>query len=158
MNVAGGVEVESVSELRVHSDRFGDFTVPEDKVLTLPEGLIGFPNYHSFVVMEHPTPSLLRWLLCLDAPDLAFAVADPSDFFPDYRVWPHEELDGLGLERADDVAVLAIITIPGDPSAMSANLMAPVVVNVGTRVARQIILDNGLYSTRHPLLGPSVQG
>jgi len=152
MSVAGEVGVASVGEVRVHSDRFGDFTVPEDRVLNLPDGLIGFPQCCRFVIMEHPRPSLLRWLLCLDEPDLAFAVADPLDFFPEYKVWPHEELEELGLERAEDLAVLTIITVPSDPSAMSANLMAPVVINAGTRVARQIIIDNGLYSTRHPLL------
>jgi len=154
---ATGEVVVPVNEVRVHSDRFGDFTVSEDRILTVPEGLIGFPGYCKFVVMEHPAPSLLSWLLCLDEPDVAFAIADPSDFFPDYQVSPHEELEALGLEDAEDLVVLAIVTIPSDPSEMSANLMAPLVVNARTRVARQIILDDGRYSTRHPLLAAAVE-
>lgn len=147
--------MEATEQLRVLSERFGEFTVPADQVLTLQEGLIGFPEYHRFVVMEHPSPSLLRWLLCIDEPNLAFAVADPTDFFPSYQLGRHEEIEALGIETADDLAVLSIVSIPGDPAAMSANLMAPVVVNVRTRVGRQVILENGLYSTRHRLLRPA---
>jgi flagellar assembly factor FliW len=154
MNAGREGGVEPTQELRIQSERFGEFTVPADQVLTLQEGLIGFPNYRRFVVMEHPSPSLLRWLLCIDDPNLAFAVADPTDFFPSYQLGRHEEIEALGVESADDLAVFAIVTIPGDPAAMSANLMAPVIVNVRTRIGRQVILENGLYSTRHRLLQP----
>jgi flagellar assembly factor FliW len=158
MNPAVQVVVPSVNDVQVRSVRFGAFAVPEDKIIRFPEGLIGFPNYHSFVIMEHPRPSLLRWLLCLDEPDLAFAVADPTDFFGEYHIWPHEELRPLGLESAEDLAVFTIVTIPRDHlTGMSANLMAPVAVNVRTRDARQVILDNGRYSTRHLLLAAPVK-
>jgi flagellar assembly factor FliW len=155
MNAVREGEVQPTEQLRIHSERFGEFTVPSEQVLTLQDGLIGFPDHRRFVVMEHPTPSLLRWLLCVDEPNLAFAVADPADFFPTYQLGRHEEIEALGVESADDLAVFTIVTIPGDPAAMSANLMAPVVVNVRTRMGRQVILENGLYSTRHRLLQPS---
>jgi flagellar assembly factor FliW len=158
MNAAVQVVVPSVTDVQVRSVRFGAFAVPEDKIIRFPEGLIGFPDYHSFVIMEHPTPSLLRWLLCLDEPNLAFAVADPSDFFDEYHIWPHKELQALGLESTEDLAVFTIVTIPRDRlTGMSANLMAPVVVNVRTRDGRQVILDNGLYSTRHLLLAAPLE-
>jgi flagellar assembly factor FliW len=147
--------VEATEQLRVFSERFGEFAVPSDQVLTLQEGLIGFPEYHRFVVMEHPSPSMLRWLLCIDEPNLAFAVADPADFFPSYQLGRHEEIEALEIETAEDLAVFSIVSIPADPAAMSANLMAPVVVNVRTRTGRQVILENGLYSTRHRLLQPA---
>jgi flagellar assembly factor FliW len=136
--------------VEVRSVRFGTFTVPESQILWFPEGLIGFPAHHRFVIMEHTRPSLLRWLLCVDEPELAFAIVDPADFFPDYRIDPH----GLtGAPPTEDLAVCAIVTIPRrHPAGMSANLMAPVVVHVGTRVARQLVLEDGTYCTSHPLL------
>ena len=145
---------------QVHSNRFGHFTVPEEQVLRFPEGLIGFPDYHKFVIMEHPTPNPLRWLLCLDEPDLAFAVADPDDFFAGSEVWPQEQMQafGVGVDGSDDIAVFAIVTIPSEhPSGMSVNLMAPIVVNVRTRIAYQVILDTDLCSTRHLLLGEPIE-
>jgi flagellar assembly factor FliW len=150
MNVASEAAAPQRPAVEVHSARFGTFAVPADRVLRFAEGLIGFPDYHRFVIVEHTRPGPLRWLLCLDEPELAFAVVDPAEFFPDYRVDAHGCL-GVSAER--DVAVFAIVTIPRDyPIGMSANLMAPVVVDVDTREARQVILDDGSYSTRHPLL------
>ena len=144
--MAGGAEI------RVHSGRFGDFVVPEKQLLSFPDGLVGFPSCSRFVILEHRTPSVLRWLLCVDEPNLAFAVVDPADFFDDYSVSGCEALDVLGLETEDDLALLAIVTIPEDPVSMSANLMAPVAVNARTRVAHQIVLDDDRYSPRHLLL------
>jgi flagellar assembly factor FliW len=150
MTVASEPLASSRASVEVHSSRFGSFAVPTDRVLRFPEGLVGFPNYHRFVIVEHTRPGPLRWLLCLDEPDLAFAVADPAEFFPDYGA---EALGCADLGHRDDLVVFAIVTIPRErPVAMSANLMAPLVVNVGTREARQVILDTDLYSTRHLLL------
>lgn len=155
MNVASEVATPQRTAVEVHSTRFGSFAVPADRVLRFAEGLIGFPDYHRFVIVEHTRPGPLRWLLCLDEPELAFAVVDPAEFFPDYRVDAHACL-GVPAER--DVAVFAIVTIPRTyPVGMSANLMAPVVVDVETREARQVILDDGTYSTRHPLLPGSTR-
>ena len=42
-----------------------------------------------------------------------------------------------------DVALFVIVTIPSDPTAMTVNLMAPVVVDVRTRRSRQLVLEDG---------------
>jgi len=155
MNLASEVAAPPREVVEVHSTRFGAFAVPADRVLWFAEGLVGFPDYHRFVIMEHTRPGPLRWLLCLDEPELAFAVVDPAEFFPDYRV---DARGCLGCAPDEDVVVFAIVTIPrAYPGGMSANLMAPVVVNVGTRAARQMILDDGAYSTRHPLLPHAIR-
>jgi flagellar assembly factor FliW len=39
---------------------------------------------------------------------------------------------------------------------MTVDLLAPLVIDWATRTGRQIVLDSGRYSTRHPLL-PSVE-
>jgi flagellar assembly factor FliW len=46
------------------------------------------------------------------------------------------------------------VTIPKNPLEMTANLMAPLVVDCRSRVGRQLVLDTGRFSTRHPLLPP----
>ncbi len=145
----GGEELtlpSGANTIAVRSARFGSFDLPVSSVLRFPDGLVGFPDYHVFVIMEHASASPLRWLLCLDEPELAFAIVDPADFFTNYD-------PGTVEADAVDVAVFAIVTIPADkPAALSANLMAPVVVDIRTRVAHQLVLDDGRYSTRHSLL------
>ena len=46
-----------------------------------------------------------------------------------------------------------LLTVPaGDPHGITANLMAPVLINPTTRHARQVIVNNDDYGLRHRLL------
>jgi flagellar assembly factor FliW len=54
--------------------------------------------------------------------------------------------------QREDVAVLAIVTVPANALEMTVNLMAPLLVDCRTRTGRQLVIDTGRYSTRHPIL------
>jgi flagellar assembly factor FliW len=134
----------------VVSRRFGAYEVPADRVLHFPEGLIGFPGARRFALLDSTRPgSPFRRLLCLDDPELGFVVCDPASLWPGYAAAlpPYEG-------GAENLAVLALVTIPQKPMEMTANLMAPLVVDPRTRVGRQLVLDTGRLSTRHPILPP----
>lgn len=136
----------------LRSQRFGNYDVPASRVLHLSEGLIGFPTARRFALLDSSRPdSPFRCLVCLDLPELGFVVCDPI------RLWP-EYADDVPLPPgscAEDVAVLAIVTVPRDPRAMTANLMAPLVIDSRSRVGGQVVLDSDRYGTRHPLLAPT---
>jgi flagellar assembly factor FliW len=88
-------------------------------------------------------------LRCLQAPDVRFLVAAPMAFFPDYSF----ELDEaavaeLGLNTAEEAMVLVVLTVGADPASTTANLLAPVVVNVRNRSAAQVILSGTDWPVR----------
>jgi flagellar assembly factor FliW len=125
----------------VRSQRFGSFEVPAASLLHVPQGLVGFPELHRYVVLDHRPGSPFKWLLSLDDPELAFAVGNPGELVADYD--PPLELAARLLETdPGEIAFFVIVTIPPDPTRMTVNLMAPVVVDMRTRRARQIVLDN----------------
>ena len=64
--------------IHVRSVRFGDFEVAADRVLHFPEGLIGFPRARRFVILDHRPGSPFKWMLCLEQPEVAFAVVEPE--------------------------------------------------------------------------------
>ena len=128
--------------ISVRSSRFGELEVPADRVLHFPQGLIGFPKARRFVILDHRPGSPFKWMLCLEQPDLAFAVAEPARMVPDYEAPLALAARTLGTDPAD-VALFVIVTIPPDPTAMTVNLMAPVVVDVRTRRSRQLVLEDG---------------
>jgi flagellar assembly factor FliW len=137
--------------VHVVSRRFGTFEVPADRVLRFPHGLIGFPEARRFVILEHRPTSPFKWMLCVDDPELAFAVADPAELVAGYRPPIEAAARLLGIEPGE-VGVLVIVTIPPEPSGMTVNLMAPVAVDLRTRQARQIVLEGGRLDARHPVL------
>lgn len=142
--------VETAEPIPVRSRRFGTYDVPVDRLLQFPEGLIGFPQARRFALLDATrSDAPFRRLLCVDEPELGFVVCDPEALWPGYgaALPPYEG-------GRENLAVLAIITIPKNPLEMTANLMAPLVVDCRTRVGRQLVLDTGRFSTRHPLLPP----
>ncbi len=57
----------------------------------------------------------------------------------------------LGLKSSEGIRTFSIITIPNDPTMMTANLKAPVVINVTTRVARQCVLQDNSLAIREAI-------
>ena len=54
--------------------------------------------------------------------------------------------------KTPDLAFLMILTLSGtEIRDLTANLMAPIVVNAKTRRAKQIVLDRSPYTTKHRL-------
>ncbi len=135
--------------VRFENYRFGEVEVREADLLHFP-GLPGFPDARRFVVMEHDCDSPFAWLVCVDDPDLAFAIANPWDFFPDYRPpLGLQQLRAVGVEAPDDLEILVIANVGRD--AISLNLAAPLLCNPRTRQAMQAILEKSPYSAREPL-------
>jgi flagellar assembly factor FliW len=123
--------------------------VPVERVLNFPDGLVGFREAHRFALLESSRAgSPFSCLVSLDFPELGFVVCDPIQLWPGYGA----DLPPLAEGRVEDRAALAIVTVPGNAHEMTANLMAPLVVDCRSRTGRQVVLDTGRYSTRHTLL------
>jgi flagellar assembly factor FliW len=143
--------VTAAETIHVASRRFGTYDVPADRVLTLPDGLVGLPDARRFALLEPTSAGApFRFMICLDQPDLGFVVCDPEAFAPGYRARLPKSAGATGA----DTAVLALVTVPANPREMTANLMAPLVVDCATREGRQFVIDAPDLSTRHPLLAP----
>lgn len=139
--------------MRIQTTRFGEVEINDAAILTFPQGLYGFEQRRQFCLIDHRPDSPLKWLQSVEDPALAFVVMNPFEYFPDYEVLiPDDEADELELTDPNQTIVLTIVAIPGDPYQMTANLIAPLVINGDTKRARQIILSGKRYSTKHRLL------
>jgi flagellar assembly factor FliW len=138
----------------VKTRNFGSLEVRSDQILCLQPGLLGFTQYHRYVLIEHHREAPFLWLQCLDNPDLAFVVVDPRGLLSDYQPFLLTKvMSEMEVERPEDFKVLVILTIPpGKPQEMTANLMGPVVINLKTRQGRQLVLEDSHYSHKHRVL------
>ena len=71
---------------RVVETRLGRMSLPEDRVLTFPRGLIGFMGHREFTLIQIRDDSPFLILQSLDDPKLGLLVADPYTFMTDYEV------------------------------------------------------------------------
>ncbi|HEY8493207.1 MAG TPA: flagellar assembly protein FliW [Myxococcota bacterium] len=137
--------------VRIRSARFGEIEAQAAELIEFP-GLPGFPAARRFLVRRHDQGDGLGWLLCADDPELAFVVASPWTFVPDYapEVAPRW-LRALGAERAEELEWLALATV--DETGVALNLAAPLLIHPRTRRGMQVILD-GDYPLRERVLPP----
>lgn len=131
----------------IESDQLGTVDVDESKIVSVPDGLLGFPDIVRFAVVDAGDDATYFWLQAVDDPQLAFLAAVPWSFFPDYApVLSDADQEALGLTRPEDAALFCLLTITDE--AVTANLLGPLVVNTATGVGRQVVLGDSDYSTR----------
>lgn len=144
----------SAETVVIESRRFGRIEVDAAQVIHLP-GLPGFPQARRFVLCGHDRGDAFGWLISVDIEDLAFVVADPWVWFPDYVAdLDSRHLRSLGVDSATALEALVIATISAD--GVTLNLAAPLLVNPQTRSGQQVILERGEYGTRESIPKPEV--
>ena len=138
--------------MQCRSTRFGVCEIQNESVLTFPSGILGFPDCHRYVILDHDTDAPFKWLQSLDEPGLAFVILDPVYFHPDYDVQvPHEALLEVDGNDNEELIVSVLLTIPSnDPTGITANLRGPLLMNPRTKLCKQLILSDS-YPTRFPL-------
>lgn len=136
----------------ITTSRFGQVELKEQDVLTFSEGLLGFSELRQFVLLDDPNDEIFAWLQSCEAPTIAFPVLEPELFAPNYKVsLTKGDLEALNLKNQEGVRYFSIVTIPDDPTEMTANLKAPVVINVAARKARQCVLQDNNLAIREPI-------
>ncbi len=133
----------------VETTRFGSIVVEDKDIVTFPEGMLGFSKIHQYVLVERVDDSLFLWLQAVKKPSVAFPLLEPQIFEVNYNVQlVEEDRNVLKLESLNCAKVFSIVTIPTDPTKMTANLRAPIVINLKTRFAKQVILEKADYPIR----------
>lgn len=141
--------------MNINTARFGALDIDEKKIITMPEGMLGFAEKR-FFLLTPPNLGPFCWLQAVDNPDLAFVVVDTKNSVPDYTLrLTAEEFERLQLTENSEAIFLAIVTMASDPFAITVNLQGPIVLNPERMIAKQIVLEGGKYSTKHPFFQPA---
>jgi len=129
----------------LRTTRFGTLNVNSDDVISAPCGLPGLEDCRQWVLLADGVNESLGWLQSVTRPETALPVVSPRRFVPQYRFRAYRsELAPLELAGLDEAHVLTIVS--ESDGRLTLNLKAPIVVNVRTRVARQIVTNDD-----HPL-------
>ena len=125
---------------------FGDVTISDDKMISFPNGIVGFPDLKDFALIhdeEQGDQAGIRWMQSVQEPNFAMPVINPLVVKEDYDPMVDDELLAV-IGKGENILVLTTITVPTDLSKMSVNLKAPFVINVDTRKAVQVVLEDDL--------------
>ncbi len=148
--------------MKIDSPHFGALEIDPAKTIEFPQGLPGFEHCHRFSLLHQEGADLpiVYALLSLDDPAVAFSVSDPGLFGFNYQLTlSDEEVTLIGLSSPDEAAVVVILRRPdldsasgsGSQARVTANVMAPIVINTRTRLAlQQVIARVGFDVTFRP--------
>ncbi len=132
---------------------FGVLPYEPSAVLEFPEGLPAFEDEHRFILIDRQDLKPLVFLQSLDSPGLCFLTVPVGVVAADYSLELAEENTALSVPRkpeiGKDVACLVIVTLR--PTGPTANLLAPVVIDLKNLRAIQAVMPGSSYSIQHPL-------
>jgi flagellar assembly factor FliW len=141
----------------IETKYFGTVPCGEESCFDFPFGIPAFENERSFLRLESPAHYPLLFLQSVTTPALCFIALAVLAAAPDYQlaVSP-EDLAALDLPAGrqprigSEVMVVTLLSIRENAPA-TANLLAPIVINMANRKALQAIRPDSLYSHEHPL-------
>lgn len=137
--------------MEVRTTRFGVIDIAEDRVITFPKGMLGFPDKTRYCLLEPGEDALFFWLQSVDDPNLAFVVTDPTFFVPEFSVPIRpEQMEDLSLGKLEDAQVFVIVNKVDEQ--LTGNLQGPLIINTLTKNGEQLVLADKRWTTRHPLM------
>lgn len=136
--------------MKVNTSRFGEIEVPDESLITFPEGIIGFKDAKGFIIFDCGDQGVFKWLQSTTIPELAFVICEAALVVADYQIMiSPKDRETLQMQSATDAAVCLILVIPDDPQETTANLLGPIVMNAASRIGMQLVVVNPEYSARH---------
>lgn len=143
---------EDVETSSIPSDSEDEATF--GRPVIFPAGLPGFPFLRRFQLVTNPsfTPPF-ELLASEEDPTIGFYLVDPALIDPDYAPDISEaDQTEVGARPDDDLSLRAIVTVGQDSQEATANLAAPLVLNLSVGLGCQAILEQSQYSLRTPLV------
>ena len=142
---------------QLNTKNFGPMEFREDSVFLFAQGLPAFEHEKEFVPIEDPATAGLVYLQSVHTRDLCFLAFPVGAVDPHYQLQVgSDDLSSLGLDTGcqprpgTEVLVLVLLCIAVN-SPVTANLLAPVVVNLANRKGVQAVRSDNRYSPRHEL-------
>jgi flagellar assembly factor FliW len=136
---------------------FGPISYEPGDALKFPRGLPAFENCRQFLALTLPQSEPLVFLQSLEDGGLCFITVPVLVVDRDYRLrMAPEDLELIGLPSGaalrigQQVLCLAVLSMREEGP--TANLLAPIVVNMHDRRAVQAVAPESVYSHQHPLM------
>ena len=118
--------------MKLNTRIFGEVDIEDEKIITMPFGLVGFPDLQKFALIhDKDRPVGAVWYLqSMDDPDIALPVIDPLCVKPNYNPQINEaDVELLEPLTNKNLLLLVTISVPEDITKMTVNLNAPILIN-----------------------------
>jgi flagellar assembly factor FliW len=130
-------EQQDVTTLTIKTLQFGEITVEPKHVFYFDNGLLGFEDLRRFVLIHEEETAPFKWLISLEEPEIGFPLLSPWHLDIEYDPGNNYDLEKL--------VFFNIITLEDELGRMTANMKAPIILDVFEQSGQQVILPKDKY-------------
>lgn len=122
----------------INTQQFGKINVEEKYIFDFSEGILGFEDLTKFVLIADKETAPFKWMISIENPNIGFPLLNP---------WLIDENYNSNRHFNKDDVLLVVINLLGDGGVITANMKAPIVLDVENRKGKQIVLPTDKYDT-----------
>ena len=138
--------------MEILSPFHGKITYNEDEVINFEKPILGFDELKRFILKDIEE-STFKLLQSIEDVNVGFVVVSPFMLEEKYEIKLSDEvIKTLEISNAKDVLLYSLVTLNSNVENITANLKAPIVINVNNKKAQQFIIDKIKYKIKHPLM------
>ena len=139
--------------MRIKTVHFGEIEIEPGDVLTIRGGLIPFVGFEQFVLLSYEDEEPFQWLQSVQIPELAVVTVPVAAAFPDFQPrLPMELRQWMRLAEDEEPLWLATVVLAERIEEMTANLLAPIALNLEARRGKQVVQELDTEWARKPLI------
>lgn len=139
--------------INLFTNQFGSLSVEKADIVNFENGILGFEELKQFVIVAVEECLPFEWLVSVEDPAVAFPILNPTIFFSDYNPsLPEDELVSLNIRKERDAEMFCIVTLGKKPEDVTLNLKGPIIVNMKSKMGKQLVLTEDYYGLRHPII------
>lgn len=135
--------------MEIISPIHGKIIYEENEIINFEKGIPGFQNLKKFVIKEIGEDSPFNILQSIEDKDMGFILISPFLVYENYEVNLNDEvIRNLNIESSNDVLLYSIVTLNSNAKEITANLKAPIVINIKYKKGEQYITDKDTYKIK----------
>lgn len=139
--------------MEVKTKYHGTVSFEERDIINFNKGLPGFESLKNFILLPVEGSDVFKILHSIEDEEIGLIVVSPFEFIKDYEVELKDEfIHELSIKREEDVLILNTVTLNSNISKITANLRAPIIINIREALGEQIILEDENLSIKYPLI------
>ncbi|MCM3711668.1 flagellar assembly protein FliW [Sporosarcina luteola] len=136
--------------MQIQTKFHGEISIQQDQLWNFPKGIPGFESEKEFALLTIEGNQMFQVLQSKTTKTVAFIVTNPYALVEDYSFDIDEPtIELLNIEKPEDVFVLAILTLKQPFETSTINLQAPLIFQLNNKTAKQMIINDNRFKTRH---------
>lgn len=127
----------------------GKIIYEKNEIIHFEKGLPGFSELKKYVIKQVQEESPFSILQSIEDKEIGFIIISPFFIKDNYEIKLSDEIiNNLKLENSDEALLYSIVTLNSKIEEITANLRAPLVINIKNKKGEQYILDKEMYGIK----------